>query len=334
MYLPHLIGLVGLASFVAASPTPADSDAQAPKRLVVYSQDNFQGTESWGRVDVGGVNGYAGRIASVYCADQQVSQTNIASVKRTDNTKFGPSDGPGETTICRSTIDIGPCETLSASSACVPFGDELRHNIRNVYQAAGSICRYFDGTCDVATPVMEVNSHNGPIHVSPDKQTGDRIDRVRCQDQWRTAVAEEGSTLIVARTNAVAAITTIQAKARSNIPMTESTPPQGLSARDDVAYLLIWHDTNFSGKEYAIYGNYNCLANKFGSDPVKSLEVRKGFRCAFYPADNCQATNGPPHYVDARDDKYRISDVEFNVRSLVCGPEPYHGQIDGQASST
>jgi hypothetical protein len=61
------------------------------------------------------------------------SAVGTAFAKRIDNIKLSPHDGLGETTICMSTIDIGPCETLSANNACVAFDDELHHNIRNVY---------------------------------------------------------------------------------------------------------------------------------------------------------------------------------------------------------
>jgi hypothetical protein len=268
MHLPHLISLVGLASFVIASPTPANSAARAAKRLVLYTEDNFQGTsyevdatnrcvkfespvyknvqsygvvdqicyfmetdncnskalflanaqgtESWGRVDVGGVKGYARRIASIYCANEPFSPVGTAFAKRLGNIKLSPRDGPGETTICRSTIDIGPCETLSANNAYVVFGDELRHNIRNVYQAAGSICRYYDSACDEDSGVVEVNSYGGPVHMPCDKQTGDRIDRVRCQPQWLdAAAAEDHSTPIIPRLTDAPVIGTITSRTLS-----------------------------------------------------------------------------------------------------------------------
>jgi hypothetical protein len=365
MHLPHLTGLISLAGYAVASPTPANAGVQAPKRLVLYSEDNFQGisyeieatnrcvklespiyknlhsygvvhqicyfmdtdsctskalitanaqgTASWGRVDVGAVNGYVGRIASVYCVNHPVSRADTVSVKRTDNIELGRRDGPGETTICRSTIDIGPCETLSANSACVAFGDELRHNIRNVYQAAGSICRYYDGACDEDSGVVEVNSYGGPVHMPCDKETGDRIDRVRCQPQWLAAAGQDGSMPIVPRL--------------SDAPVIEAMTPRTLSTRNDWSYLFIYHDTNFRGQAYGIYSGYGCLSNPWGKDAVESLEVAKGYQCVFYQADHCQSPDGPPYYVDAASsgDNIRISDVVFDVRSFYCRPEPYNG---------
>jgi hypothetical protein len=137
---------------------------------------NAQGIESWGRVNVDGVKGYARRIASVYCANEPFSPVGTVFAKRIDNIQLSLRDGSGETTICMSTIDIGPCETLSANNACVAFDDELHHNIRNIYQADGSIFRYYDGACDEDSGVVEVNSYGCPVHMPCDKQTGDRSD--------------------------------------------------------------------------------------------------------------------------------------------------------------
>jgi len=150
-----------------------DEDACGGKALVIV---DALGAEAWANTDDG--TDFSTRITSVYCEDHSMRppSSDTAVVKR---------DGPGETTVCRSTMNIGPCVTLSANRACVYFGNELRHNIRNVYQAYGSICNYYyDDNCNVPTPVMTVNTHKQALHVQLDKQTGDRLAYVKCQDYW------------------------------------------------------------------------------------------------------------------------------------------------------
>ncbi|KAH4006897.1 hypothetical protein HBI56_033780 [Parastagonospora nodorum] len=173
-----------------------DEDACGGKALVIV---DALGAEAWANTDDG--TNFSSRITSVYCEDHSMRPpggADAAVVKR---------DGPGETTVCRSTMDIGPCVTLSANSACVFFGYELRHNIRNVYQAYGSICNYYyDGNCDVSTPVMTVNTHKQALHVPLDKQTGDRLAYVKCQDQWSAQDIQDDTVHIFPRADDVHSI--------------------------------------------------------------------------------------------------------------------------------
>jgi hypothetical protein len=171
------------------------------------------------------------RLADIAVASPASSPPNGCDaaapiVKRAEATDLLARDGPGETTVCRSNMDIGPCETLSANSACVPFGDELRHNIRNVYQAYGSICKYYDGSCDAPTPVMSLNSHNHAVHVPLDKATGDRISAVRCQDQWLNEVSQDGTTQIFPRSNDVALMS------RGDVQACKYTKLMGIACTD------------------------------------------------------------------------------------------------------
>jgi hypothetical protein len=170
-----------------------DEDACGGKALVIV---DALGAEAWANTDDGTI--FSSLITSVYCEDHSKRPpggADAAVVKR---------DGPGETTVCRSTMDIGPCVTLSANSACVFFGYELRHNIRHVYQAYGSICNYYyDSNCDVPTPVMTVNTHEQALHVPLDKQTGDRLAYVKCQDQWSAQDIKDDTVHIFHRADGV-----------------------------------------------------------------------------------------------------------------------------------
>lgn len=172
-----------------------DEDACGGKALVIV---DALGAEAWGNTDDS--TNFSTRITSVYCEDHSMRPpgTDTAVVKR---------DGPGETTVCRSTMNIGPCVTLSANNACVYFGYELRHNIRNVYQAYGSICNYYDDdNCNVPTPVMTVNTHKQALHVQLDRQTGDRLAYVKCQDYWSAADTQRDDVHIFPRADDVASI--------------------------------------------------------------------------------------------------------------------------------
>ncbi|KAL5120894.1 hypothetical protein ACEQ8H_001081 [Pleosporales sp. CAS-2024a] len=119
-----------------------------------------------------------------------------------DDVALFEHDGPGETIVCRSTIDIGQCETISANHACIHFRSDLRHNIRSVYQAYGSACNYYPDSCDPHTAVMRVDTHQQAINVTLDKSTGDRIGSVLCKDQWRAEDTQDNEIHIFPRTNA------------------------------------------------------------------------------------------------------------------------------------
>lgn len=254
-----LYGLVGLVSLGVTSPTPPNSlahevpvglSASPAKRLVLYSQDNFQGpwheieatnrcvkleppvyknlhsygvvdqvcyfmdtdrcngkvlitadaqgTEVWRRVDVGEVNGFAGRIAAVYCGKQGLAnavEANVVPVKRDESTILDTLIGPGETIVCENTLENGRCETLSVNSACVPIPAGLAHNFHTIYQAGGSVCKYYDSTCDATTPVLSLNSKKQNTFLQVPQDVASRIGVVKCQSIW----TEDGADSITSR---------------------------------------------------------------------------------------------------------------------------------------
>jgi hypothetical protein len=231
-----------------------------------------RGTEVWGRIDVGGVGGRAGRVRSVLCEYLQVANTpqaNTASTKRDGHTHLSAITGPGETIVCENTLESGRCETLSANSACVPIPAGLAHNIRSIYQAAGSICKYYDGTCDVSTPVLSLNSHREPKFLPLDRSVGDRISLVKCQDQWLVAEIENGSASVKARADAKASESLqfnnednhVRTEGRSVRNVKQDTAEScGATPCDDPRYIKPDYSTS-SGNLYF------CGGHGFGSDP-------------------------------------------------------------------
>jgi hypothetical protein len=233
MRLSHLFNVVSLAGLAIASPTPANPISRGattgPRRLVVYAQDQFQGSA----IEIDAFNRCVKLAAPVYTnlhsygVVDQVCQFQdddncggntiiFADARGTEvwgrvdvggvggrasrarsvlcglnaaAVKRDVQSGPGETIVCENTRESGRCETLSANGACVPI-------------PAGSTCKYYDANCDPPTPILSFNSHSGDKFLPLDKSVGGRIGFVKCQDQWRIADVEDGSPSIKARTTA------------------------------------------------------------------------------------------------------------------------------------
>jgi hypothetical protein len=93
------------------------------------------------------------------------------------------------------------------------------------------------------------------------------------------------------------------------------------------APLLVCHDVNMGGKcfDYVITSDNNgfCVNNPFNVDAIQSFRLRKGWRCAFYPASDCQSAGGPPQYINSKNDKVQVNDAMYGIRSVACMPTPY-----------
>ncbi|KAI8939072.1 hypothetical protein NX059_004911 [Plenodomus lindquistii] len=99
----------------------------------------------------------------------------------------------GDTIVCQGTLDSGPCETIHAQGTCVTLGNNALHKVRNIYQAKGSICKYFDNDCSALEPVVSINSHKQNLWLDLDAEVGDRIGLVLCRNDWPMALqSEEG----------------------------------------------------------------------------------------------------------------------------------------------
>jgi hypothetical protein len=84
-----------------------------------------------------------------------------------------------------------------------------------------------------------------------------------------------------------------------------------------------------AGQCFAYTGE--CAPNPINVDAIESLWLAKGYRCAMYAAWECEATRGPPHYVDARDDELVINDIKYEIWSMRCAPSPYRGEKESEA---
>ncbi|KAH7410251.1 hypothetical protein DE146DRAFT_343347 [Phaeosphaeria sp. MPI-PUGE-AT-0046c] len=250
-FLP-LCGLVGLAGLGFTSPTPAnplareagiDVSTLLAKRLVVYSQDRFQGpsheidatnrcvklespvyknlrsygvvnqvcyfmdtdrcngkvlitanaqgTEVWGRVDDGELKDYAGRITSVYCANQGAIRAVEASalpIKRDENTSFDK----GDVRACNG----NKCSWVKALYSCQAFSNDVVQHIDSLLQTAGSTCKYWAKKgCSrlILTSISGSKDYNP--NLGPGNKDGLEISAVSCIASRLAETFGEGSTI-------------------------------------------------------------------------------------------------------------------------------------------
>lgn len=263
------------------------------------------GTEVWGRVDVGGVSGHARMMRSVHC-NKSVSE--VAAGKRSEGIPSHTMEGPGQTIVCEDTLEHGRCVTISANRACVALPPGLAHNVKTIYQSAGAVCKYYRTTCSVLTPFLSINSHAKAVRLPLEDQFRGAIGLVRCESS--SAVAESESS-----------------HSRSLESSLES-PNQGqvdTTAPASVMPIRVCHDVNMAGPCYDVYGP-GCFNNPFGADAIESYTITPHYRCAFYPASNCDGNaHGPPYYDDAKDSPKRVDDSDWNIRSASCMVNPLGG---------
>jgi hypothetical protein len=62
----------------------------------------------------------------------------------------------------------------------------------------------------------------------------------------------------------------------------------------------------------------SCANNPFSNDPVKSLDLDYGYRCAMFPVADCNKSNGEPEYVDATLSPVQIAIVTYDIGSMFC----------------
>jgi hypothetical protein len=158
-----------------------DTDTCDGKVLI---KADAQGTEVWGRVDVGGVNGFAARITSVYCGHLALSEA-VSTATTTTPAKRGPPLGPGQMRLFENTDQSGHNETLLADRICVKVPDTVSHKVRRIIQISGRKCRYYDSSCE-EKQVFEIDSWNTPVRRNIDAQYGDKIGFVMCKIKWDT----------------------------------------------------------------------------------------------------------------------------------------------------
>lgn len=123
---------------------------------------------------------------------RQMVESSLPDDRLTTRAENINLDGPGETVICEKTWGDGRCDTLSVNNACVNIPEGLAHRVGSVYQAQGSICKYFDGPCPVSSPTIALNSHRHPVGMILSQSLGSKIGYLMCRDQWTAGRDDPG----------------------------------------------------------------------------------------------------------------------------------------------
>lgn len=262
------------------------------------------------------------RVASVYCEVQGagadgVSQTihHISSISADASSislvsrasvwspvgDLGPkNDGPLK--VCHDINLGGKCFYYSQPQACAnnPFNVDA---IESFHLDQDWRCAFYStNDCSSAKgPPRYVDSKNGSITVND-------------VDYWISSMTCMRSPL---HGNEIDALPFLQSRNGNNTTSMLANP----SSKDD-SYLFVYHDINFSGKVFGFTG-LACANNPFNVDAIESLYLFKGWRCAFYPVNDCQPTKGPPRYVDSKNGDIAIADVDYWISSVVCMPSPF-----------
>jgi hypothetical protein len=211
-------------------------------------------------------------------------------------------------------------DTATDDNNCSPLKNQFFWHLYSLYQYQGSVCTYWQYNCDTLSkdnaPVFTIDSRARDYYFSTmPYRFGDsrhKIAYIRClnaaaADAYITAQTPSDPTILTAST----------------------TPPSSISARNitagvaaEYSPLVVCHDVNLGGKCF-VYTGPNCAPNPFNVDAIESLRLDKGYRCAFYPYHDCQATRGPPHYVDSKEGQVVINDVDYEIWSISCAPSPF-----------
>ncbi|KAH9864510.1 hypothetical protein J1614_010444 [Plenodomus biglobosus] len=93
----------------------------------------------------------------------------------------------GDSIVCQGTLDSGSCETINAQGTCITLGNNAFHKARNIYQAKGSVCKYFEKDCSAPQAVVSINSNERNLWLDLTPEIGDRIGLVLCRNDWPQA---------------------------------------------------------------------------------------------------------------------------------------------------
>ncbi|CAO2654295.1 Nn.00g110280.m01.CDS01 [Neocucurbitaria sp. VM-36] len=215
---------------------------------------------------------------------------------------------PGDTIICRSTLNDGSCEVVHAQDRCVTIGNEVSHKVRSIYQAAGSVCKYFESDCSARYSVVSANSRSKPLFVQLDENVGRRIGLVLCRNNWPpSAKLDPGSTPVDTPSSDVVIWTS---------DYTKSVRSEAL-----VEPLYICDHENQGGR-CTFYRSPGCTNNPFTPNFIQSLRIMDGYQCAFYHESNCQANGSPPNYEQAKGGDKIMNTVPYQILSMSCYPSP------------
>ncbi|KAH7081532.1 hypothetical protein BKA63DRAFT_210794 [Paraphoma chrysanthemicola] len=262
------------------------------------------------------------RIASVYCEVQSADadgfgQTihHISSIEADDSSTslvsrandWSPVAGPGPKNdsplkVCHDINLGGKCFYYSQPPACAnnPFNVDA---IESFHLDQDWRCAFYS--------VNDCSSANGPPHYVDSKNGPVTVNDV---DYWISSMTCTRSPFHGTGIDAAPSLTS------RNENTTASMIPNPSPKSE--TYLLVYHDINFGGKVFGYTGTA-CANNPFNVNPIESLHLYKGWRCAFYPVNDCQPTNGPPHYIDSKNGDVAVADVGYWISSIICMPSPF-----------
>lgn len=224
---------------------------------------------------------------------------------------------PGNVRGCNPEND---CQYVQPALKCKEFPAGIANNLASILQWKGSICKYYSSTD--CTSSLVLTSIAGSQDYSPNLgwSDGGRIASVYCEVARSPSTLEAGTT--------VHSVSTSLETRDDWKPVSSSNPTSD-------GPLVVCHDVNMGGKCVAYTDAPACANNPFGVDAIESFTLEKDWRCAFYPANDCQPTNGPPQYVDSKNDAIRVDDVTYWISSMTCMRSPLLGvDVDAGPAST
>jgi hypothetical protein len=227
-------------------------------------------------------------------------------------------------------------DTTTDDNNCAPLFNQFFWNLHSLLQYKGSVCTYWQYNCgslsDEDKQVFTIDSRNGDYRLNslPD-EFGDNRHKIAYIQCINAVLADEHMAQLDP-----ADPTSFRSSLGSEVPPRSAdngtladTVKTFWSPDRDNALLWVCHDPNMAGQCFAYTGE--CAPNPFNVDAIESLWLAKGYRCAMYAAWECEATRGPPHYVDARDDELVINDIKYEIWSMRCAPSPYRGEKESEA---
>lgn len=211
---------------------------------------------------------------------------------------------PGDIIVCQNTLGNGSCETVHAQNQCVSLGNELSHKVRTIYQASGSVCRYFESDCSARHPVVSVNSSQKPSFVQLDEQIGHKLGLALCKNNWPPLAAlEPGSTAVQTPSSDI----TIWASDNPKLVRSEAyTQPLYVCDHESFAGRFLGPGcTNnpFTAPTFTrslrIQVTYVYISVDLPTRDLLTLYFLLRYQCAFYHELDCQAKNSAPNYEQA-----------------------------------
>ncbi|KAF1848420.1 uncharacterized protein K460DRAFT_353399 [Cucurbitaria berberidis CBS 394.84] len=236
-----------------------------------------------------------------------------------DNANISALAAAGDTVVCQNTLDNGPCELHHAQNRCVTLGPGLSHKVQTIYQAAGSVCKYFESDCSARYPVVSVNSRSKPIFLQLGKNVGGKIGLVLCKDSWSSAEINGGLTPVDPR----------HVEATSSYPTIPFLGDKGDAASIDVRRseapgdTRICDDANFQWCRDNVNAMDRCSSLDPAAGGPSSLIQFRGAFCKWYRGFGCsrESNDHAPMKIDSRAQKVELGELGPNnnlFKSVEC----------------